>query len=372
MYPHYPKKALLFLTAFFIFIHLNAQESFKIEDILSAPFPTNLVASPTGDQFAWVFNAEGERNIWIASGPKFQGKPITQYKGDNGQDISDLSFSPDGKNLIYVRGGAPNRQGEIPNPRSFSDKMDRSISIIPASELRLDALAEGSSPQIAPDGKGIAYTSRGQVYYISFEKDAKSKQLFQIRGSANGVSWSPDGRKIAFSSSRGDHSFVGIYELGKEEILWVDPSIDHDRNPVWSPDGSKIAFMRVPYTGNRVPFLPDREGHPWSLRVADANTGKSTEIWKAYPGPGSVYRSISAASQIFWGKGDFIVFPWERDSWTHLYSVPAQGGQSTCLTPGEFEVQYVSISPDGLEMLYSGNQDDIDRQHVWQVSVVGG
>ena len=39
---------------------------FTIEQALSAPFPTDLVAAPVKDRFAWVYNAEGKRNIWIA------------------------------------------------------------------------------------------------------------------------------------------------------------------------------------------------------------------------------------------------------------------------------------------------------------------
>ena len=41
------------------------------------------------------------------------------------------------------------------------------------------------------------------------------------------------------------------------------------------------------------------------------------------------------------------------------------------LTPGNFEVEYVNITPDRTRMIYNSNQDDIDRRHVWTVPVDG-
>jgi dipeptidyl aminopeptidase/acylaminoacyl peptidase len=42
------------------------------------------------------------------------------------------------------------------------------------------------------------------------------------------------------------------------------------------------------------------------------------------------------------------------------------------LTPGRFEVEYVSLSPDRTQVIYNSNQDDIDRRHLWRVPVGGG
>jgi dipeptidyl aminopeptidase/acylaminoacyl peptidase len=55
----------------------------------------------------------------------------------------------------------------------------------------------------------------------------------------------------------------------------------------------------------------------------------------------------------------------------NLWSVPADGGDPVALTPGEFEVQFGSITPDRQEMVYDSNQDDIDRKHLWRVPVDG-
>ncbi len=48
------------------------------------------------------------------------------------------------------------------------------------------------------------------------------------------------------------------------------------------------------------------------------------------------------------------------------------GGEATLLTPGEFEVQHVALRSSGREAVYSSNQGDIDRRHLWRVAVSGG
>jgi dipeptidyl aminopeptidase/acylaminoacyl peptidase len=52
--------------------------------------------------------------------------------------------------------------------------------------------------------------------------------------------------------------------------------------------------------------------------------------------------------------------------------VPAQGGKATLLTPGAFEVEHVTLSPDRRHVIYSSNQDDIDRRHIWRVALPDG
>src|SRR5215831_6115507 len=92
--------------------------SFTLEQVLSSPFPSDLVAAPTGERIAWVFNAQGKRNVWVGEGPDFKARQLTQYNQDDGQELTDLSFTRDGKWLVYVRGGGPNASGDIPNPTS--------------------------------------------------------------------------------------------------------------------------------------------------------------------------------------------------------------------------------------------------------------
>ncbi len=143
-------------------------------------------------------------------------------------------------------------------------------------------------------------------------------------------------------------------------MSYIEPSVDRDANPAWSPDGKQIAFTR------------SGTGQPWSIHVATVSDGTGRQIWHAEAGPGSSWHPLVAEHQITWGDGDRILFPWEKDGWLHLYSVAVEGGPAKLLTPGKFEVEHVAVAENGKEAVFSSNQDDIDRRHIWRVSMAGG
>src|SRR6478752_4728414 len=61
-----------------------------LEELLSAPFPDGLVASPSGGVVAWTFDEGGSRNVWVARPPDYKASRITSYHGDDGQEIAEL------------------------------------------------------------------------------------------------------------------------------------------------------------------------------------------------------------------------------------------------------------------------------------------
>jgi len=81
------------------------QTPFTIDQVMSAPFPSDLVASTTGGKVAWVFDARGVRNIWVASPPDYKPQPVTSYAEDDGQEIDELAWTPDARAIVYARGG---------------------------------------------------------------------------------------------------------------------------------------------------------------------------------------------------------------------------------------------------------------------------
>ncbi len=348
-----------------------AQQRFTLEQVLGAPFPTNLVAAPDGGQVAWVFNAQGARNIWVAAGPDYEAHQLTQYTDDDGQAISNVQWAPDGRRIVFVRGGGPNRRGEYPNPWSLPEGVSQEIWVVDSGAGEPRRLAAGAAPAVAPTGDGLAFLRSGGIWWVPLD-GGEAEPLVQVRGGSGTLRWSPDGKRLAFVSSRGDHSFVGVYDRETKRITWLDPGVDRDGFPVWSPDGGRVAFARLPARRDPLPFGPQRSGEPWSIRIADPISGAGREVWKADAGPGSVTRNVVAEDQLWWGAGDRLVFPWEKEGWLHLYSVSAEGGEAQLLTPGEFEVEYVALSTDRRTVIYNSNQDDIDRRHLWSVPVDGG
>jgi dipeptidyl aminopeptidase/acylaminoacyl peptidase len=356
----------------FVFACVLSAKTFTLEQVLSAPFPSDMTAAPGGTAVAWIQDDRGARNVWYAAAPDFKGVRLTSWTADDGQDMGQLHFTGDGKSLVFVRGGDleyPN-QGD-PNPASDPNGVEQDIWMVsPGSPAR--KLAQGNSPAVSANSKFIAYRRGGQIWTLA--PDGMTTSLIRTRGgvSADELTWSPDGTKLAFVSDRGNHSFIAVYDFGTKAVTYLDPSVDHDSSPVWSADGKQIAFIREFQTagGLRGPALSSSE--PWAIRAASVSDGTGRQIWRADQGPGSVFRAMVAEKQLIWGNGGRIVFPWEKDGWLHLYSVSADGGDALSLTPGNFEADNVSFADDGKNVLLSSNQNDIDRRHLWRVDAAGG
>lgn len=354
---------------------LAQARSVGIEQVLSAPFPTELTAAPAKGRVAWVFNTRGSRNVWLAepsaAGGAYTSRALTVYTGDDGSEIGDLSWSPDGETIVYTRGSLS--PGSPTNPLSSAQgDIGREVWAIPASGGGARKLGDGHMPAVSPKGDVVAYVAGEQIWSAPLDGHTKASPLILEKGTSLHPTWSPDGSHLAFVSERsGGHSFIGVYDVARKAVVWLAPSVDQDGFPAWSPDGAHLAFVRIP-TGGPEFFLSGPTGRPWSIWVADAATGQGHAIFTADTGIGSVFQPLNAEPQLFWGADDRIAFAWERTGWLQLYSIAAKGGAPTLLTPGQFEIFVASMSPNGHDVVYAGNQNDVDRQHVWRVAIAGG
>ncbi len=362
---------LLSLSLLFVPLVASAQPSVRAID--GAPFAATIVAAPAANAVAFVLNARGVRNIWATDSTQVAARQVTAFTDDDGQDLTSLAFTADGRTLYFVRGSGPNRAGEHPNPTSNPDGAEQAIWRVRLDGSPAVRVTLGATPTPAPSGGNFVFLRRGAIWLATVAGDSTSTaSLFTMRGGAGDVRWSPNGRQLAFVSNRGTHSYVGVFTLASKALQWMSPSTDSDGAPVWSPDGTQVAFLREPYERQRMLFTPRRTAQPWSIRVADVSTGASRELFVAPEGRGSAYWPIVADDQLTWSADGQIVFPWERTGFVHLYRVAASGGTPAELTPGEGEVEFVSTSQDGRRLVYSTNIGDVNRRHVMTVPTNGG
>ncbi len=348
---------------------------FSIEQAISYPFPAGLTVSSESSRVAWTINKEGIRNIFVTEGQGFSARQLTDFTDDEGQAISSLSLSPDGDWCVFIRGGdfgSNWRDDEPVNAISSTEPPIVRIWSIPFTGGDPVMLAEGLNPVISPTSDKVAFTRGGQIWIVPIDGSEKASRLFTSRGNNGSPTWSPGGDMLAFRSSRGDHSFIGIYEGKDKPITWIDPGYDHDRSPVWSPDGSHIAFIRQPGSGGAPDSALASIPRPWKIMVADINGKQSHAVWESpYTMRGSV-PSTQGGTNLHWGNNR-IVFLSYHDGWPHLYSIGPEGENLMLLTPGEFMAEYISMSPDGKHLLFCGNTGpdiyDIDRRHIVMVSV---
>jgi dipeptidyl aminopeptidase/acylaminoacyl peptidase len=109
------------------------------------------------------------------------------------------------------------------------------------------------APELAPDGSSVLFVKDGQIYRTTTAqvrpanpRDRAEKPFITAWGAQSSPKWSPDGRKIAFVSTRTDHSFVVVYDMARRQVTYLSPSVDFDSSPMWTADSRHVIFVRRP------------------------------------------------------------------------------------------------------------------------------
>jgi len=184
------------LVIFFVLLalapaSLAASAPFTLTQVLDYSFISEIVTNTKGGHIAFVRNLRGMRNIWVADAPAYAPRMITHYAIDDGQEITQLTFSPDGKSLFFVRGG--DHDANWPAANDLAPDPDSAIAQPKVTIWR--AALDGGQPVKIAEGDAPKISARGQLAYIadhavwSIDGTGKPTKLFFDRGKDSDLEW---------------------------------------------------------------------------------------------------------------------------------------------------------------------------------------
>jgi len=257
---------------------------------------------------------------------------------------SSVSFTPDGKTLIYSMAGSLWRQA---------------IGSDEAVELTHPRAAYDYQPDVAPDGHSVAFSRYNGTGIELWRLDlaSGSEQPLTSGGAVNvEPRRSPDGKRIAWVSTQGTGHFnLFIADMRPGGLVNPHPLLgerksrisryyyspfDHAINPSWAPDGKRILYV----TNNEVAW---GTGDIWS--VAADNPGDRRKVlseetsWSARPESSPDGKQVMFAS--YHGR-----------QWRQLWVTTPSGMAPLPITFGDFDRWNARWSPDGGRIAFITNQ----------------
>jgi Tol biopolymer transport system component/C-terminal processing protease CtpA/Prc len=246
--------------------------------------------APDGRTLYFMSDRSGSENLWaqpmVAGRAEGAAKPLTRFTGGR---VLWPSVAHDGRAIVFERDFALWRLDVASGEARELPVTLRGAPATPGVE-RLAAGGAGAGLQqlaLAPDGRKVAFTVRGEVFAAASRAPESggagaagsaaagggggggsldAARVTATPGAEQHLAWSPDSRRLAYASDRDGRWRVWLYDFAtrKETALTAgagapgDPSAG-DVAPRWSPDGARVAFVR----GGR------------ELRVVDATPGTS-------------------------------------------------------------------------------------------------
>lgn len=346
--------------------------------VMSAPFASEIEGTPSG-RFAWIVAQQGARSVYVADAATRTATRVAHWAQDDGQDLTDLSLSRDGRTVAFVRGQPFNRIRENPNPTSDPAGAEQAVWVsVGGAPPR--KLGWGAAPRVAPNGRLVVFQRDSTLMVADLTAmPVTARPLFRARGVNQDAKWSPDGARVAFTSNRGTHSFVGVYDIARRTITWIAPSIDRDANPTWSPDGRRLLFTRSTAGAPIGVSLMAPAGNTFAFHIADPDAGTARPLWRS---AARARLGAPGMEQTLQWVGDRILFSAELDGWHHLYALDADTATTASPTPraltsGKCEVDGAAVVANGATVYASTNcvttdTADVDRKHLWKIDVAMG
>ncbi|MCX5762584.1 MAG: S9 family peptidase [Gemmatimonadetes bacterium] len=275
--------------------------------------------SPDGRYLSFVsgrYESKGGQ-VWLLDRAGGEAVRLTEFKGG----VADHEWSPDGTRLAIL---SHDPDPEDAKPDSLKSKNPKPLVI--------------DRYHFKEDGDGYLDRRRDHIYII----DVASKKVVQVTTGdfdESSPRWSPDGKRLAFVSSRGadadreNNSDVFVIDAAagataRQLTTWTGP----DRSPVWSPDGTQIAYLQ----GSE----PQISAYNQEQLAVIASTGGTPRLLTT-----ALDRDVSDPTWAPDGKSITVLVPDDRV--VYVASVSLADGQITKTLEGRRVVTGIDVAPGG-------------------------
>ncbi len=324
------------------------------------------VWTPDGRSVLFASDRTGVWGEWIIK--VADGKPLGQpelIKPDIGR-ISPIGFARDGSFYYGLGAGLED---------IYTAEVDFATGklLSPPAPVAHHFIGSNSGAVWSPDGKRLAYTSQrsavpgdfGKILVIRAMDTGKERELSISMRNFRTAGWSPDGRAVLVTGEDKD-SRQGIYSVdaqtGDATVLVPSGSSPVVPYPVWSSDFNLIYYLISDAADRKVTHLFARE----------LNGGKEKEI----------YRTVKPVSGLSLSPdGKWLALRWKGESnkATAIKVMPAEGGeprevfrsQENENLPGNSTILWTQ---DARYLLYTtgGGKPEDQKVNLWRVAVEGG
>jgi len=295
--------------------------------------------SPDGKQLSFVSNRERDAGqLYVMPADGGEPRRLTDLK----EDVAQVAWSPDGTRLLFV---SRVRDG------SYEEEEDKKRA--PRRLTRLNYKL---------DNVGWTFDRPQHLFAVPADGSAEPTQLTSGDYEDTHPQWSPDGKRIVFSSARDEDWDISpvsdLYTIGSDggDPVKLTPSDGIHDLASWSPDGSTIACT----------YYPAIFDDPKHVQIAalDVAGGERRVLTTSLDRNCSPYPELR---EPIWESTGHVLFTVEDQGNSHLYRVPADGtaqperviGGNQVLTgvdAGAGTIVHAASRPTMLSELFSGDR----------------
>ncbi len=274
---------------------------------------------------------------------------ITNHKKEETFYNSSPTISPDGEKMAYISDADGLYAIYIRNVEG-KDKPIKIISSYRAQDFEeLNLLTPGIT--WSPDGKKLAISAKSgaedAIYIYNFKEDDYEKILLGLK-SISSVSWSPDGENLCFIASNFEKSDIYLYNLKTKKRSQITEDVYTENVPVWSPDSKKVYFI----SNRSNDLLYNNTFRIWKTdySVSDIYSIElnSKTIERLSFDPDNSKTSIAATAD-----GKHLLFISDKNGIGNIYALDLSNLKTRPITNSLTGLTQLSINKDGSRLVFA-------------------